>query len=171
MKTYLERQIDNRLNDLRNYEAAIFKKYGNMRRIYKLVGTDLEIKYGRAKILFDESLSKDTDKKKLQMIEMMFRAYDALVEKIKANGYKELEPYIRCYEFNKKTILVCDYNDEKKMMMEMHKNEKDVMFFSMEEMFKSIPSDFIEAKHFLTNKHGDVTFERITYEQRRQGQN
>ena len=166
MKTYIDIEIEKRLKELRDLESDIQKRYGNMKRIYKLVGTDLEIKYGRAKILFDKSMDEDTGKKKLQMIDMMFRAYDALVEKIKANGYNELEPYVRCYEFNKKVILVCDYNDEKAIMMENHKKETDVMFFSMEEMFRSIPSDFLEAKQFLTNKHGDVTFERITYGKR-----
>lgn len=166
MKTYIDIETEKRLKELRDLESDIQKRYGNMKRIYKLVGTDLEIKYGRAKIMFDKSMNEDAGKKKLQMIDMMFRAYDALVEKIKANGYNELEPYVRCYEFNKKVILVCDYNDEKAIMMENHKKETDVMFFSMEEMFRSIPSDFLEAKQFLTNKHGDVTFERITYGKR-----
>jgi len=44
-----------------------------------------------------------------------------------------------------------------------HKNDKDVLFFSIEELFRCIPTDYMDYKAILTKKLGSVDFDRITY--------
>ena len=56
-----------------------------------MVGVNLEIKYTKANMLLKEALQKKNAKRQIRMIEMMYRAYDALEENIKANGFKDTE--------------------------------------------------------------------------------
>ena len=102
------------------------------------------------------------------MLDMIYRAYDSLEDCIKANGYSELEPQIRCYDYDKgKYALVCDYDDEKANMINAHKKEKDVVFFSMQELVRMIPDNIIQIKETLTSSLPYANFEKVNYDRQR----
>lgn len=165
MKSILDTEVEKRLIELRNYEEEFICKYGSLKRIYKLVGVNLEIKFSKAKMLLQESLDGKQPKHKMQMIEMMFRAYTALEKQILERGFKPLAPQIRVYEYGKgKLAYICDYDDEKANMIKQYEKETDVVFFSMEELLRCIPSEFMDAKRLLTKRFGDANFARIIYE-------
>ena len=46
--TYLEKQFKDKLKALRAYESETYAKWGNRKRILKMVGVDFEIKFCRA---------------------------------------------------------------------------------------------------------------------------
>ena len=154
IKTYLDETLEQiKLKELRIYEVDTRIKWGNRKRIFKLVGVQFEIKFCRAEQMLKDSLFKtDPVKKKLQMVEMMLRAYEQLNIKCESSGYIQIQPNAKCFNFDNKTALVCDTDSEKPILEKIHKDEKDIMIFSIEELFRCIPNDFIRAKALLLSK-------------------
>ena len=156
------KEFKKELRELREFEANFICKYGCMKRIYKMVGVDMEIKFEKAKMLFRKSLAEDQRKRQMQMLDMMYRAYETLEDCIKANGYSALEPQIRCYDYDQgKYALVCDYDDEKPSMIKNYNLDADAVFFSMQELFRIIPTDLMQIKESLTKSFGDANFEKV----------
>ena len=156
------KEFKKELRELREFEANFICKYGCMKRIYKMVGVDMEIKFEKAKMLYRKSLAEDQRKRQMQMLDMMYRAYETLEDCIKANGYSALEPQIRCYDYDQgKYALVCDYDDEKPSMIKNYNLDADAVFFSMQELFRIIPTDLMQIKESLTKSFGDANFEKV----------
>jgi hypothetical protein len=156
-----------KLDEYRDFEKRFIIKYGTLKRVYKLVSTETEIKFSKALMLFRNALISDDYVKKQKMLDMMYRAYDALETELLKLGYKPLEVNVKSFKFGKHIALICDYDYEKENMIAKHKNDKDVLFFSIEELFRCIPSEYMDYKALLTRKLGEVNFESIKYGQRR----
>ena len=164
MKNYLEESFKNQLRDLRTYESKINKDWGGKRRLFKCVDAQLEIKFCKAQMLFDETLADGTTRKKIEMIEMMYRAYTALTDKAIENGFLKLETDVKCYKFkDNKIALVCDTELEMPRMKELYGSDKDAILFSVEELFRFIHPDYIAAKETFKKKNIDITFKKVIY--------
>ena len=164
MKTYLDETLDTKLKELRIYESETYERWGSRKRIFKMVGVNFEIKFCRAEMLLKDTLHDAHAKKKLQMVEMMHRALDALNKKCEESGYTRIQPNTRCFNFDKKKAIVCDTDDEKPILNKIHKDEPDMMIFSVEELLRCIPSDFMKAKELLSKLDKTVNFQRISYD-------
>ena len=164
--TYLDKQLKDKLKALRDYESETYAKWGNRKRILKMVDVDFEIKFCRAEMILKESLRKETTQRKISRVEMMNRAFEQLNIKLESSGYAKLQPNVRSFRLDNKNILVCDTDEEKPLLIKIHKEEKDIAIFSIEELLRCIPKDFMEAKQLLSKLSKEVNFEKITYEQR-----
>lgn len=164
--TYLDKQLQDKLKGLRTYESETYAKWGNRKRIFMMVGVDFEIKFCRAEMILKQSLRSESIKRKIAKIEMMDRAFQQLNIKLESSGYHQIQPNARCFRFDNKNILVCDTDEEKPLLVKIHKQEKDIAIFSIEELLRCIPKDFMDAKHLLSKLSKEVNFEKITYEQR-----
>ena len=164
--TYLDKQLKDKLKALRTYESETYAKWGNRKRILKMVDVDFEIKFCRAEMILKESLSKETTQRKISRVEMMDRALQQLNIKLESSGYAQLQPNVRSFRLDNKNILVCDTDEEKPLLIKIHEQEEDVAIFSIEELLRCIPKDFMEAKQLLSKLSKEVNFEKITYEQR-----
>tara|TARA_A100001515_G_C4575154_1_gene211044 strand:+ start:129 stop:638 length:510 start_codon:yes stop_codon:yes gene_type:complete len=164
--TYLDKQLKDKLKALRTYESETYAKWGNRKRILKMVDVDFEIKFCRAEMILKQSLAKETTQRKISRVEMMDRALQQLNIKLESSGYAKLQPNVRSFILNNKNILVCDTDEEKPQLIKIHKQEKDIAIFSIEELLRCIPKDFMEAKHLLSKLSKEVNFQQITYEQR-----
>jgi len=163
MKTYLNESLKDKLKELRLYEADTRIKWGSRKRIFKMVGVQFEIKFCRAEQMLKDSLHSDAPRKQLQMIEMMLRAYEQLNIKCEESGYIQIQPNAKCFNFDNKTALVCDTDSEKPVLEKIHKDEKDIMIFSIEELFRCLPKDFIRAKELLSKLDKSVNIKRVDY--------
>ena len=163
MKTYLNESLKDKLKELRLYEVDTRIKWGNRKRIFKMVGVQFEIKFCRAEQMLKDSIHNDSPKKQLQMVEMMLRAYEQLNIKCEESGYIQIQPNAKCFNFDNKTALVCDTDSEKPVLEQIHKDEKDIMIFSIEELFRCIPKDFMRAKELLSKLDKSVNFKRVDY--------
>jgi hypothetical protein len=128
-----------------------------------MVGVDFEIKFLKAEQMLKTSLRTDPPKKQIIMVEMMLRAYEQLNIKCEESGYIMIQPNAKCFTFDKKTALICDTDDEKPVLELIHKDEKDIMIFSIEELLRCIPNDFMRAKELLSKLDKSVNFQRIDY--------
>ena len=164
MKRFLQEPIEKQLKDFRDYESCIENEWGGKKRLFKCVDVKLEIKFCRAQMLFDESLIESPVKKKIEMIEMMYRAYNALINKAEENGYKKLLTDYKCYEYNKEKIaIVCDSDLQLSNLKSIHGKDKNVILFSMEELFRFVHPDYMKAKETFKKNNIDMTFKRVTY--------
>ena len=164
--TYLDNELKDKLKGLRTYESETYAKWGNRKRIFKMVGVDFEIKFCRAEMILKQSLRSESIQKKITRVEMMNRALQQLNIKLESSGYAQLQPNARSFLFDNKNILVCDTDEEKPLLVKIHKQEKDIAIFSVEELLRCIPKDFMDAKHLLSKLSKEVNFEKITYGKR-----
>ena len=164
--TYLDNQLKDKLKALRNYESETYAKWGNRKRIFKMVGVNFEIRFCRAEMILKESLQSESIKRKISRVDMMDRALQQLNIKLESSGYAQIQPNARLFRFNNKNIVVCDTDEEKPLLTKIHKEEKDMAIFSIEELLRCIPKDFMDAKHLLSKLNKEVNFKKITYEQR-----
>ena len=164
--TYLDKQLKDKLKALRTYESETYAKWGNRKRILKMVDVDFEIKFCRAEMILKQSLAKETTQRKIARVEMMDRALQQLNIKLESSGYPQIQPNVKSFRFDNKNVLVCDTDEEKPLLIKIHKKEKDIAIFSIEELLRCIPKDFMEAKHLLSKLSKEVNFQQITYEQR-----
>ena len=165
--TYLDNELKDKLKRLRTYESQTYAKWGNRKRIFKMVGVDVEIKFCRAEMILKESLRSESTQKKITRVEMMDRALQQLNIKLESSGYAQIQPNARLFRLDNKNILVCDTDDEKPLLVKIHKQENDIAIFSVEELLRCIPKDFMDAKQLLSKIDKSVNFEKITYEQRK----
>ena len=163
MSNYLEESLKDKLKQLRTYELDAYVKWGNRKRIFKMVGVNFEIKFCKAEQMLKESLQNDAVQKKLKMVEMMLRAFEQLNIKCEESGYAQIQPNARCFNFDNKTALICDTDDEKPLLEKIHKDEKDIMIFSIEELLRCIPNDFMRAKELLSKLDKSVNIQRVDY--------
>ena len=164
MKRFLQEPIEKQLKDFRDYESSIENDWGGKKRLFKCVDVQLEIKFCKAQMLFDESLIKSPANKKIDMIAMMYRAYNALISKAEENGYKKLPTDYKCYEYNNEQIaIVCDSDLQLSNLKSIHGKDKDVILFSMEELFRFVHPDYMKAKEIFKKRNMDITFKRVTY--------
>ena len=164
MKNYLVETLEKQLKDYRLYESNINKDWGGKRRLFKCVDTQLEIKFCKAEMLFNETLLDGTTKKKIQMVEMMYRAYSALVDKSTDNGYSKLEDDFRCYKYrDNKIAIVCDTDTQIPRLKELYGTDKDVVLFSVEELFRFMHPDYLSAKETFKKKNLDIMFKRVSF--------
>jgi len=164
MKTYLHESLETKTKELRIYESETYEKWGSRKRIFKIVGVRFEIKFCKAEMMLRDTMHNGHVKKKLQMVEMMHRAFVALNKSCEESGYIMIQPSSRCFNFDKKTAIVCDTDDEKPVLMKIHKHEPDMMIFSIEELLRCIPKDFMEAKQLLSKLDKSVNFKRIDHD-------
>ena len=164
MKRYTEEALKELLKDFRFYESKIETEWGGKKRLFKCVDTQLEIKFCKAQMFFDESLIDQSIQKKFEMIEMMYRAYSALVDKAADNGYSKLEDDFRCYKYrDNKIAIVCDTDTQIPRLKELHGTDKDVVLFSVEELFRFMHPDYLSAKETFKKKNLDIMFKRVSF--------
>ena len=132
--TYLDNQLRDKLKNLRTYESETYAKWGNRKRIFKMVGVD-----------------------------MMDRAFQELNIECEKSGYHQIQPNVRSFRFDNKNILVCDTDEEKPLLIKIHKEEKDISIFSIEELLRCIPNDIMEAKKLLSKLDKSVNIQSIKY--------
>ena len=166
---YLEETVKEKIKEYREFETQINKDWGGKKRLFKFVDVQLEIKFSKAEMIFNKSLYQDQPKKKLQTIQMMFRAWKALIDSATDNGYKTLDKDYKCLKYGKdKIAIVCETDLQLIDLKDKHKNDKDTVLFSIEELFRFIPPEHLKAKETFKQKNIDITFEKVTYYGKRQ---
>jgi NCAIR mutase (PurE)-related protein len=164
MKTYLEETFNKAIKDYRSFESEINAKWGGRRRLFKCVDVSLEIKFCKAEMIFKDSLANEHYKKKMDRLAMMERAYTALIKKALENGYKELQLDCRCYEYAKDQVaIVCDYDSQLPGLKKIHGKDKDVVLFSVQELFRFVDPYYMDAKETFKKKDIDITFKKVSY--------
>jgi len=162
MKLITKEDVIKEVKEIRDYESELNKTWGGKTRILKLIPSNLVLKFERAEYMYKKSIRTDDYKKIIDMCDLMYRAYSAIIASAELNGYEELDPEILCFKYNKNKYALIVGNDfELQNVYEKYKKEKDCIIFSIEELFRCIPEHCIDAKEELTKANLSPTFERI----------
>ena len=162
---YLEETFKSKLKEYRSFETQMNIDWGGIKRLNKCVDVKLQIKFSKAEMVFKNALGESIVKKKIQMIEMMYRAWDTLIKQAIENGYSKLSVDEKCYQYDKnKVAIVCDSDLQLSNLKAKYKNDKDIVVFSMEELFRFVHPDYLKIKEdFKGTLKTDITFKKITY--------
>ena len=164
MKNYKEEAFTKTLKDFRSYESEINKLWGGRKRLFKCVDVNLEIKFCKAEMIFEEALIDNNLNIKIQRVEMMYRAYTALINKAKENGHQELNVEYRCYQFDKNRIaIVCDLDIELPTLKAKYGKDKDVLLWSVQELMRFVSPAHMNIKTALKQNNINSTFSRVEY--------
>jgi NCAIR mutase (PurE)-related protein len=164
MKTYLDETFIKQVKAFRSYETSVESEWGGKKRLFKCVDVHLEIKFCKAQMLFDEALTKEKAAKKIEMIEMMYRAYNALITKAEESGYSKLDNDYKCYQYNKdKIAIICNSDLQLSNLKSIHGKDKDVILFSMEEIFRILTPGYTGMKEVMKKNGIDGTFKEVIH--------
>ena len=135
-----------RLKELRDLESKIYIEWGGRDRLTSLVTKTLLVKFEKAEALFKNSLVLRDSQEIIKMVEMMFRAYAALISDCKDFGFKEIDPHVRCFDWDGQIWYVTDMDYQVPRAMNKHKAEGNVNFISIQELMRTIPKDLMEMR-------------------------
>ena len=121
-KTYNEATLK-LLIQYQDYKTKFHTKWGDQKRLDRLVGVEFRVKFMKAEQLFKAAALERIDSKTVKMIDMMYRAYGALEEEMQTLGYKPLEPHIRCFDWDGVIWYVTDLDYEIPRAMQRYKSE------------------------------------------------
>ena len=165
MKTKEKKQYSaetiKRLEAYQDYKKEFHTKWGDQHRLDRLVGVDFRVKFMKAEQIFKESVLSNIDTTTVKMIDMMYRAYDALEEEMQNLGYKPLEPHIRCFDWDGVTWYVTDLDYEVPRAMQMYKNEGKANFISIQELLRTVPKELMQMRLDLAMMFEGSKFVRI----------
>lgn len=162
MQRITKEQVIAEVKEIRNFESELNKTWGGKERILKLIPSDLMLKFERAEYMFKKSIRSEDYKKIIEMCDLMYRAYNAIIAAAELNGYEELDPDVLCFKYNKdKYALITNNDTDLKHVYDKYKHEDNCIIFSVEELFRCIPQHLVDAKEELTQANFSPTFEKI----------
>lgn len=152
--------ITKRLRELNNHFEAVRTKWGDMVRIHDLISTETSLKFKKAEKLYKLALAKRDDAEMNKMIDMMYRAYDVIVNELEEYGYKPIEPHMRCFDWNGEIWYVTDmdYQMPRAKLIAKH---KDANFISIEELLRSVPKELMDMRILIAKQFEGSKFEKV----------
>ena len=103
-----DRTVTKKLQKLNDHVAEIRTLWGDMVRINDLISDETSLKFKKAQGMYRKALAKRDDADMIRMIDMMYRAYDVIVNELEEYGYKPIEPHMRCFDWNGEIWYVTD---------------------------------------------------------------
>ena len=149
------------LEKYQKFKHEFHTKWGDQKRLDRLVGVDFRIKFMKAEQIFKEAALDCVDSKTVKMIDMMYRAYASLEEEMKTLGYKQLEPHIRCFDWDGQIWYVTDLDYEVPRAMQMYKSEGKANFISIQELLRTVPKELMQMRLDLAMMFEGSKFVRI----------
>ena len=149
------------LEKYQKFKHEFHTKWGDQKRLDRLVGVDFRVKFMKAEQIFKESVLSNIDTTTVKMIDMMYRAYDALEEQMHNLGYKPLEPHIRCFDWDGQIWYVTDLDYEVPRAMQMYKSEGKANFISIQELLRTVPKELMQMRLDLAMMFEGSKFVRI----------
>jgi hypothetical protein len=155
----IKKQNDKELHDsimqLNTLQEEIALKWGN-ERIMKLISPELLVRYQRALNKYkNEYLSGN----KIELIQMMIRANQALIHDVQNKGYNELSPefiFVQHPE-TKQQLIICTKKDDIPVAHQKYKEKEDVIIFDINELLTVIDKNILSIKKATHKVRGTIT--------------
>tara|TARA_R100000734_G_C3311868_1_gene102780 strand:- start:884 stop:1390 length:507 start_codon:yes stop_codon:yes gene_type:complete len=155
-----DRTVTKKLQKLNDHVAEIRTLWGDMVRINDLISDETSLKFKKAQGMYRKALAKRDDADMIRMIDMMYRAYDVIVNELKEYGYKPIEPHMRCFDWNGEIWYVTDmdYQMPRAKLIAKH---KDANFISIEELLRSVPKELMDMRILIAKQFEGSKFEKV----------
>lgn len=155
-----DRTVTKKLQKLNDHVAEIRTLWGDMVRINDLISDETSLKFKKAQGMYRKALAKRDDADMIRMIDMMYRAYDVIVNELEEYGYKPIEPHMRCFDWNGEIWYVTDmdYQMPRAKLIAKH---KDANFISIEELLRSVPKELMDMRILIAKQFEGSKFEKV----------
>lgn len=155
-----DRTVTKKLEKLNDHVAEIRTLWGDMVRINDLISDETSLKFKKAQGMYRKALAKRDDADMIRMIDMMYRAYDVIVNELEEYGYKPIEPHMRCFDWNGEIWYVTDmdYQMPRAKLIAKH---KDANFISIEELLRSVPKELMDMRILIAKQFEGSKFEKV----------
>ena len=155
-----DRTVTKKLEKLNDHVAEIRTLWGDMVRINDLISDETSLKFKKAQGMYRKALAKRDDANMIRMIDMMYRAYDVIVNELEEYGYKPIEPHMRCFDWNREIWYVTDmdYQMPRAKLIAKH---KDANFISIEELLRSVPKELMDMRILIAKQFEGSKFEKV----------
>ena len=155
-----DRTVTKKLEKLNDHVAEIRTLWGDMVRINDLISDETSLKFKKAQGMYRKALAKRDDANMIRMIDMMYRAYDVIVNELEEYGYKPIEPHMRCFDWNGEIWYVTDmdYQMPRAKLIAKH---KDANFISIEELLRSVPKELMDMRILIAKQFEGSKFEKV----------
>ena len=155
-----DRTLTKKLQKLNDHVADIRTLWGDMVRINDLISDETSLKFKKAQGMYRKALAKRDDADMIRMIDMMYRAYDVIVNELEEYGYKPIEPHMRCFDWNGEIWYVTDmdYQMPRAKLIAKH---KDANFISIEELLRSVPKELMDMRILIAKQFEGSKFEKV----------
>ena len=155
-----DRTVTKKLQKLNDHVAEIRTLWGDMVRINDLISDETSLKFKKAQGMYRKALAKRDDAYMIRMIDMMYRAYDVIVNELEEYGYKPIEPHMRCFDWNGEIWYVTDmdYQMPRAKLIAKH---KDANFISIEELLRSVPKELMDMRILIAKQFEGSKFEKV----------
>jgi len=152
--------VTKKLQKLNDHVAEIRTLWGDMVRINDLISDETSLKFKKAQGMYRKALAKRDDADMIRMIDMMYRAYDVIVNELEEYGYKPIEPHMRCFDWNGEIWYVTDmdYQMPRAKLIAKH---KDANFISIEELLRSVPKELMDMRILIAKQFEGSKFEKV----------
>ena len=155
-----DRTVTKKLKKLNDHVEEIRTLWGDMVRINDLISDETSLKFKKAQGMYRKALAKRDDADMIRMIDMMYRAYDVIVNELEEYGYKPIEPHMRCFDWNGEIWYVTDmdYQMPRAKLIAKH---KDANFISIEELLRSVPKELMDMRILIAKQFEGSKFEKV----------
>ena len=159
-KKEFTKQVKERLQEFRQFESVLKTDWGGNERFNQLLTLDTKLKLQKAQYIFKKAWHKKDSDHMNKMIDMMYRAYNAVIEELQELGYKKLEPHIRCFKWNGELWYVTDMDYEMPRARIISGDSKS-NYISIQELMRCIPKELMELRILLAKQFEGSKFEKV----------
>ena len=119
----------------------------NLDRLLSCISIELKTRFIRALKHYDDNIFITNNK--LELLEMMHRAYEALIDEADSLGFKKLEHEFWFINYQNKDYIICKNNNNHELAFKKYGNKENVIILTIEELLIVFGEDLYKIKQSL----------------------
>lgn len=148
------KELNKSLLELNQIKSKVSKEWGK-RRILQLISPELLMRFKRAETKYLDAYLTDN---KIELNNMMIRAYEALIKNAIDLGYNKLSPefILSNHPVTNNQIIICINKDDMPTAYEKYKSKEDVIIFHIDELLIALDQSIFKAKQATFKLQGRI---------------
>lgn len=119
----------------------------NINRLLNCIRPELKTRFNRASNHYDDNIFITNNK--IELIEMMQRAYQALIDEAQTLGFNKLEYEFWFIEYNNKEYIICKNDHDHEVAFNKYGNKESVTILTIQELLIGFGEDLYKIKRSL----------------------
>jgi len=148
------KELNKSLLELNQIKSKVSKEWGKQ-RILQLISPELLMRFKRAEAKYLNAYLTDN---KIELNNMMIRAYEALIKDAINLGYNKLLPefILSNHPVTNNQIIICVNEDDLPIAYERYKSKENVIIFYIDELLIAIDKSILNAKQKTHKLQGRI---------------
>jgi hypothetical protein len=130
------------------YELKLYiDESWNLERLLTCIRPELKTRFDRALDHYDDNIF--ITKNKIDLIEMMQRAYQALIDEAEALGFNKLDHEFWFIKYNDRDYVICKNDHDHEVAYNKYGNKESVTILTIQELLIGFGEDLYKIKQSL----------------------